>query len=176
MTRRVAVAAVAVGLAACRHPAVAPSSAEGAASADAVARLEHLSARMCACEDAACAATVDQALLTWLTGSYGEVALTDPQLQVRDDEVSTYQACARRARAPRTEAQRAVAEYRDLEARMCACRDAACVKQVQFERASIAWRYRDTRVTAAQLEETARHELRASQCARSVVADPATPL
>ena len=160
----------------CAHPPApppGPSPEAVAAGRAAVDRFTDFRDQMCACHDEACAAGVERARSLWLAASYGEVALSPDQRNARDDAGAAYDACATQATTPRDPAAEAIAAMKDIAARMCACRDAACVQGVSESMTALNERHKDTKATNAQMKEAMTVAGQIAKCAEQAM--PTTP-
>ena len=161
---RLAVLAALSLLAACKSPPpTQPAPEPDPAAAAAVVKLEELQARACACTDVACTGAVAVERATFFESQHGLYVLTAAQRTAADAANAGYRTCA--ARQPETtESDRALAEFRALTDRMCACKDKACAEAVVEELGPMGERYKDTKVDESAMKEAAALTERLTQC------------
>lgn len=164
--RVVVVMSVAV---ACAHPAPAPTAPAGpddeAQVAEAnVAWFEGKVAAICACADRSCASELNREIGDWMPAHFGEARLDEAQRQRLRDAGLRTQACLA-AESEISKAAQAIIDMRAIETRMCACADAACVKQVSEEFETLAKLNENTKASASEIQEAAAVVGRITECA-----------
>jgi len=155
-----------VALAACAHPAPAPTAP---AEPDAEARLaeanvvwfESKLAAMCACEDSSCFTAINGEVGAWMPAHFGEARVDEAQRQRLRDADLRLKACL----AAKNEAAQALINMRAVETRMCACADAACVKRVSEEYEALSKAQEETKASESEIQEYAAVVGRITGCA-----------
>lgn len=161
-----------VALAACAHPAPAPTAPAGPDAVERqraeanVAWLEGKRTAICACDDAACVRALTDEIGDWMPAHFGEARLDDGQRQRLRDGAQQLQACQAATSAPPTSSSaHAIDELRDLETQMCACKDAACVQRVSQEMETVGAKYADTKASESEIKAAAAIVERIVECA-----------
>lgn len=173
--RRILVLIVA-GSAACSRAATpaptpaGPDADERQRAESNVVWLEERIDKLCACATLACFDPLSDEINAWVPEHFGEARLDAAQshrlLDVRakmescDDEVS-----ARIQASINGPGDGAITEMKTLEARMCACTDAACAEQGYKDLEALSTRYADTKATETQIKEAGAIMERFTACA-----------